>query len=55
MININLKSVWLCMQYEMPHMQKAGGGAIINVSSLAGFRGKEAMLAYTASNHGVIG
>jgi NAD(P)-dependent dehydrogenase (short-subunit alcohol dehydrogenase family) len=54
-ININLKSVRLCMKYEISHMQKAGGGAIINVSFLAGFRGKEGMLAYTASKHGVIG
>jgi NAD(P)-dependent dehydrogenase (short-subunit alcohol dehydrogenase family) len=36
-------------------MQEAGGGVIINISSLAGFRGKEGTLAYTASKHGVIG
>ena len=54
-IGINLKSVWLCMKYEIPHMQKIGGGTIINISSLAGIRGKEGTLAYTASKHGVIG
>jgi NAD(P)-dependent dehydrogenase (short-subunit alcohol dehydrogenase family) len=54
-IGINLKSVYLCMKYELPHMQEVGGGAIINVSSLAGFRGKAGTLAYTASKHGVIG
>jgi len=54
-IGINLKSVWLCMKYEIPQMQKIGGGAIINISSLAGIRGKEGTLAYTASKHGVIG
>ena len=54
-IGINLKSVYLCMKYEIPHMQEAGGGAIVNVSSLAGFRGKAGTLAYTASKHGVIG
>jgi len=54
-IGINLKSVWLCMKYEIPHMQKIGGGVIINISSLAGIRGKEGTLAYTASKHGVIG
>ena len=54
-ISINLKSVWLCMKYEIPQMQKTGGGVVINVSSLAGFRGKEGTLAYTASKHGVIG
>jgi len=54
-ININLKSVYLCMKHEIPHMQKVGGGVIINISSLAGIRGKEGTLAYTASKHGVIG
>jgi NAD(P)-dependent dehydrogenase (short-subunit alcohol dehydrogenase family) len=54
-IGINLKSVYLCMKYELPHMQEIGGGAIINMSSLAGFRGKAGTLAYTASKHGVIG
>ena len=54
-IGINLKSVWLCMKYEIPQMQKIGGGVIINVSSLAGIRGREGTLAYTASKHGVIG
>ncbi len=54
-ININLKSVWLCMKYQIPQMQKVDGGVIINISSLAGIRGKEGTLAYTASKHGVIG
>ena len=54
-IGINLKSVWLCMKYEIPQMQKIGGGVIINISSLAGIRGKEGTLAYTASKHGIIG
>lgn len=54
-IGINLKSAWLCMKYEIPQMQKKGGGVIINVSSLAGIRGKEGTLAYTASKHGIIG
>ena len=54
-ININLKSVYLCMKCEIPHMRKIGGGVIINMSSLAGFRGKAGTLAYSASKHGVIG
>ena len=43
------------MKYELPHMQKIGGGVIINISSLAGIRGREGTLAYTASKHGIIG
>jgi NAD(P)-dependent dehydrogenase (short-subunit alcohol dehydrogenase family) len=54
-ISINLKSVWLCMKHEIPQMQKTGGGVVINMSSLAGIRGKAGTLAYSASKHGVIG
>jgi len=54
-ININLKSVWLCMKYEIPRMLEHGGGAIINMSSLAGIRGRGNTAAYAASKHGIIG
>jgi len=33
-----LKSVWLCMKYEIPEMLKAGGGVIVNNSSVDGQR-----------------
>ena len=29
MIAVNLKSVWLCMKYEILQMQAQGGGAIV--------------------------
>ena len=54
-ISINLKSVWLCMKYEIPKMLNQGGGAIINMSSLAGIRGRGNTVAYSASKHGIIG
>ena len=54
-ISINLKSVWLCMKYEIPRMLDTGGGAIINMSSLAGIRGRANTVAYSASKHGIIG
>lgn len=54
-IEVNLKSVWLCMKYELPELQKQERGAIVNVSSAAGLIGSAGTVAYTASKHGVIG
>jgi NAD(P)-dependent dehydrogenase (short-subunit alcohol dehydrogenase family) len=52
---INLKSVWLCMKYEIPPMLTQGSGAIVNTSSAAGLVGLPGWPAYVASKHGVIG
>ncbi len=52
---VNLKSVWLCMQHEIPQMLKQGSGAIVNTSSRAGIRGTPAMAVYSATKHGVVG
>jgi NAD(P)-dependent dehydrogenase (short-subunit alcohol dehydrogenase family) len=51
----NLKGVYLCMKYEIPHMLKQGKGAIVNTSSLAGLKGLSGQAAYVASKHGVVG
>jgi NAD(P)-dependent dehydrogenase (short-subunit alcohol dehydrogenase family) len=55
MIHVNLKSVWLCMKYEIPQMLKQGKGAIVNTSSAAGLVGAPSNPAYPASKHGVVG
>jgi NAD(P)-dependent dehydrogenase (short-subunit alcohol dehydrogenase family) len=55
MIDVNLKSVWLCMKYEIPQMLKQGKGAIVNTSSAAGLVGAPSNPAYPASKHGVVG
>lgn len=53
-IDTNLKGVWRCMKYEIPRMVE--GGAIINMSSIAGLGANEMMgCAYTASKHAIIG
>lgn len=53
---INLKGVWLCMRQEIQQMlRQAGGGAIVNMSSVAGLVGFANLPAYVASKHGVIG
>lgn len=52
---INLKSVWLCMKYEIPQMLRQGKGAIVNVSSDGGLKPMKGLAAYSPSKHGVIG
>ena len=54
-VSINLRSVFLCMKYEIPLMLKHGGGAIVNTSSGAGVKGFAGQAAYAAAKHGVIG
>jgi NAD(P)-dependent dehydrogenase (short-subunit alcohol dehydrogenase family) len=54
-MNVNLKGVWLCMKFEIPHMLKQGKGAIVNASSMVGLIGLPKRSAYAASKHGVIG
>lgn len=55
MIEINLKSVWLCMKHELPAMQATGGGSIVNTASIAGLVGLRVSSAYVAAKHAVIG
>ena len=51
----NLKGVYLCMKYEIPHMYKQRKGAIVNTASMAGLKGLAGQAAYVASKHGVVG
>lgn len=54
-LDTNLKSVWLCMKYEILHMIKHGGGAIVNTSSVGGVAGLPKLGPYVASKHGIVG
>ncbi len=53
-INTNLKSVWLSMKYEIPVMQRFGGGAIVNTSSQGALLGVANYGVYGAAKAGVI-
>ena len=55
-IDVDLRSVMLCMKYEIAQMLKqGGGGAIVNVGSVSAFRPQPNNSAYVAAKHGVIG
>ncbi|HXJ04976.1 MAG TPA: SDR family oxidoreductase [Candidatus Acidoferrum sp.] len=55
-IDINLKGTWLCLKYEIQQMLKqGGGGAIVNMASVAGLMGSAGAATYVASKHGVMG
>lgn len=54
LVNINLKSVLLGSRYAIPHMQKAGGGSIINTASMAAFASDQIRAAYGATKAGVV-
>jgi NAD(P)-dependent dehydrogenase (short-subunit alcohol dehydrogenase family) len=54
-IAVDLRGAWLCMKYEIEAMQKAGGGAIVNVSSVNGFLSSPKAAMYSATKHGMSG
>lgn len=54
-LHVNLTAPFLFARRAIPAMVARGGGAIVNVSSVAGLRGARAGAAYTASKHGLIG
>jgi NAD(P)-dependent dehydrogenase (short-subunit alcohol dehydrogenase family) len=51
---VNAKGVFLGMKHAIPLMKKAGGGAIVNISSISGFVGQDGVhMAYNASKGAV--
>lgn len=54
-IAVNLRGVFLCMKTEIIQMLGQGGGVIVNTSSAAGLQAQPALVAYSASKHGVTG
>lgn len=50
---VNLEGVFLGCKYAIPAIRDAGGGAIVNVSSLAAMQGTPALAAYGASKGAV--
>jgi len=53
-VDVNLKGTYLASRAVLPHLIRAGGGAIVNIGSGAGY-GKPNMAAYSASKAGIMG
>ena len=54
-LSINLRGVFLCLQAEIWQMLTGGGGAIVNLASVAGLIGFPGLSPYVATKHGVNG
>ncbi len=52
---VNVTGVFLCMKHTLPVMVAGGGGAIVNVASVAALRPGPGQMAYAASKAAVIG
>jgi NAD(P)-dependent dehydrogenase (short-subunit alcohol dehydrogenase family) len=52
---VNLRAPFLLSKAAFPHMREAGGGTIINISSVAGKKGWANASAYCASKFGLTG
>ena len=52
-LDVNAKGVFLGTKAAIPEMRKAGGGSIINISSVDGLIGAAGYAAYTASKGAV--
>ena len=54
-MNVNIKGIWQCCKACVPHIRTAGGGTIVNISSLAATYGMPYALDYAMSKAAVIG
>jgi NAD(P)-dependent dehydrogenase (short-subunit alcohol dehydrogenase family) len=54
LMDVNAKGVFLGMKHAIPAMQKAGGGSIVNISSISGIAGQAVVhMGYNASKAAV--
>ncbi len=54
-MNVNVKGIWQMCKAAVPQMRKAGGGSIVNISSLAAVHGMAYAIDYGVSKAAVIG
>lgn len=54
-LNVNLKSSFLCSKHAIPSMLKKGKGVVVNVSSVQAFISQQKVAAYTTSKTALLG
>src|SRR5690606_9045084 len=54
-MNINLKSAFLCSKFAIPSMLKKGKGVVINVASAQAFLSQERVAPYTTAKTAMLG
>ncbi|MFE4451114.1 SDR family NAD(P)-dependent oxidoreductase [Streptomyces sp. NPDC056796] len=55
-MDVNVRGVWNCMRQQIPVMLgQASGGAVVNMSSVAGYSATGASAPYVAAKHAVLG
>ena len=54
-VNVNLDAIFYGMKYQLPAIEAAGGGAVVNIASIYAHLGLPRLDAYTASKHAVRG
>jgi len=53
-INLDLKGPFLCSRHGIPYLIEAGGGAVVNVSSVVALRGNHPAHVYSSAKGGII-
>ena len=53
-IQVNLRGIFLSMKHAIPHMQRAGGGSIVNVTSIHAMLGFAGWAGYASTKGGVV-
>jgi len=54
-MNVNLKSAFLCAKYAIPSMQRRGSGVVINMSRVQAFITQDRVAPYTTSKTAMLG
>jgi NAD(P)-dependent dehydrogenase (short-subunit alcohol dehydrogenase family) len=54
-VNVNLDAIYYGMKFQLPVIEAAGGGAIVNIASIYAHLGLTRLDAYTATKHAVLG